>query len=277
MSALSEPEVVAPDHSRTRPRVAAAHVESVVGGLPAMDLPTLESGAALLTRVDRKYVVPLVSFERLVSALGDDWRALEIEGRRLFGYSSTYFDTEDLLTYRAHLQRRRKRYKIRVRRYFDSDACMLEVKRKGPRGLTIKERRPHPSWQQDALGADDHAFIDAVLRDHAPVPTTPLGPVVRTTNRRATLASVDVGSRLTVDTDLVCGWGQTVTMLRPDHVVLESKTDGHGSSVDRILRTLGERPVEISKYCLGVAALGLDLPSNPWHHTRRRYFETPQP
>lgn len=276
MSALSEPVTVPADGFVARPRVTAGHVDSVVGGLRTMDLPTLESQAALLTRVDRKYVVPLGTFERLVSALGDDWRALEIEGRRVFGYSSTYFDTEDLLTYRAHLQRRRKRYKIRVRHYFDSDACMLEVKRKGPRGLTIKRRRPHPSWQQTALGVEGHAFVDAVLRDHAPLPPTPLRPVVVTTNRRATLVCVGGGSRLTVDTDLVCGWRGAVTVLRSDHVLLESKVEGHGSAVDRILRSLGERPVEISKYCLGIAALGLDLPSNPWHHTRRRYFESPQ-
>ena len=52
--------------------------------------------------------------------------------------------------------------------------------------------------------------------------------------------------------------------------------EGHASTVDRMLRALGERPVVISKYCVGVASLGLDVPSNPWRRTMRRYFETPQ-
>jgi hypothetical protein len=271
VSAVREPEV--DPLAWTSPTAEA--VAAAVAVLPAVDLPTLESGAALLTRVDRKYVVPLATFERLVSALGDEWRALEIEGRRLFGYTSTYFDTDDLVTYRAHLQSRRKRYKVRVRRYAESELCMLEVKRKGLRGLTVKERQEHPAWREAELGAEGQTFVSDVLGDHAAAPASALRPTVVTTNRRATLVSLASRSRLTVDTDLTCGWGDRVTALRPDHVVLESKVEGHASTVDRMLRALGERPAAISKYCVGVASLGLDVPSNPWRRTMRRYFETP--
>jgi VTC domain len=248
-------------------------VDAAVRLLPAIDLPTLEAGAALLTRIDRKYVVPLTIFERLAASLEDDWRTLEIAGRRLFGYTSTYFDTEDLLTYRAHLQRRRLRYKVRVRRYVDSDDCMLEVKRKGLRGLTVKDRTPHPTHRQTELGADGQHFVARSLRDHVTAPVAPLHPVVVTANRRATLVSLATRSRVTVDTDLTCGWEENGAALRPDHVVLESKVDGHASTVDRMLRELGQRPVVISKYCVGVASLGLDVPDNPWRRTLRRYFE----
>jgi hypothetical protein len=255
----------------------SVRVSEVVGALPQVDLPTLESGAALLTRVDRKYVVTLDTFERLVSALDDEWSALEIDGRRLFGYSSVYFDTPDLLTYRAHLQRRRRRYKIRVRRYVDSDDCMLEVKYKGLRGITVKHRRPHLTCEQAELGDDGRGFVTECLRRYDAPPVDALSPVVVTTNRRATLVSLSGTSRLTVDTDLTCGWGHSTTRLRPGHVVLESKVEGHASAVDRMLRALGERPAVISKYCVGVASLGLDLPSNPWRRTLRTYFDTPQP
>ncbi len=255
----------------------AARVSEIVGTRPRIDLPTLESGAALLSRVDRKYVVPLATFERLVSALGDEWSALEIDGRRLFGYSSVYFDTPDLLTYRAHLQRRRRRYKIRVRRYVDTDDCMLEVKHKGLRGITVKHRRPHATSGQSELGDDGRSFVSECLRRYDEPPVETLAPVVVTTNRRATLVSLSGTSRLTVDTDLTCGWGCSRTALRPGHVVLESKVEGHASTVDRMLRALGERPAVISKYCVGVASLGLDVPSNPWRRTLSTYFDTTQP
>ena len=238
MTTVREPQARVSADSLAPGSVAADRVEGVVGPLPPVDLPTLESGAALLTRVDRKYVVALPTLERLIASLGDDWRALEINGRRSFGYRSTYFDTENLLTYRAHLQRRRKRYKVRVRRYLDSDACMLEVKRKGLRGLTVKERRPHPSWRETELGDEGKAFVAAVLLDHG-VPISPLQPLVVTSNRRVTLASLDSRSRLTIDFDLVCGWGEAVTKLRSDHVVLESKVEGHASVVDGTLRGPG--------------------------------------
>jgi hypothetical protein len=248
----------------------------IVGALPGIDLPTLDAGAALLTRVDRKYVVPVATFERLVHALDDSWTALEIDDRRLFGYSSVYFDTDDFVTYRAHLQGRRRRYKVRVRRYIDSDDCMLEVKRKGMRGVTVKERRAHPIWQQAELGVDGQAFVDGCLTAHGdPGLSGAMHPVVVTGNRRATLACLSGHSRLTIDSDLACGWGDSHAALRSGMVVLESKVEGHGSQVDRLLRAFGVRPVLISKYCVGVAALGLDLPSNPWRRTMRSYFDIP--
>lgn len=254
---------------------SADQVDQLVRLLPEVDLRTLESNAALLTRVDRKYVVPVSTVERLVASLDDDWRSLDVAGTRLFGYTSTYFDTADLHTYRAHLQRRRRRFKVRVRRYVDSDSCMLEVKRKGLRGLTVKERTPHPVWGQRELGESGHAFVADVVRGHAVLPSGPLNPVVTTCNRRATLASLSGQARLTVDTDLACGWGDAHLALRAGFVLVESKADGLGSSVDRTLRALGERPVSVSKYCIGVASLGLELPSNPWRRVARRYFETP--
>jgi hypothetical protein len=152
---------------------------------------------------------------------------------------------------------------------------MLEVKRKGLRGLTVKERQPHPVDQRAELGAEGNAFVTDTLRGHVTPPAAPLSPVVVTRNRRATLASLATRARLTIDTDLSCGWGNPGIALRPDHVVLESKVEGHVSTVDRLLRSLGERPVEMSKYCIGVAALGLDVPTNPWRRTLRRYFEIP--
>src|SRR3954464_15390096 len=142
----------------------ADQVDEIVRRLPAVELSALEAGAALLTRVDRKYVVPVRTLKTLVHCLGGDWAALEIEGRRQFGYTSTYFHTADLATYRAHLQRRRRRYKVRVRQCIDSGSCMLEVKRKGLRGLTVKERRPHPDWQHAELGAEGHAFVADALQ-----------------------------------------------------------------------------------------------------------------
>jgi hypothetical protein len=272
MSAALEPEAdPVPPLSET-----GATLERQIGALPSIDLATLEAGAALLTRVDRKYVVRLSTFERLVDSLDDHWRALQIDGRRLFGYSSTYFDTADLHTYRAHLQRRRRRFKVRVRQYTDSDGCMLEVKRKGLRGATVKSRTPHPVWSQADLGPAGHDFVADSIRGHAELPDGPLRPVVSTSNRRATLVSLDSHARLTVDTDLRCGWGATSATLRADHVLLESKSEASGGSpVDRLLRSLGERPVNISKYCVGVASLGLDLPSNPWRRTMRSYFDLP--
>jgi hypothetical protein len=271
VSATPEPERSWPEGWST----TAQEVDTLLRALPGVDLPTLESTAALLTRVDRKYVVPVETFARLVGSLDDGWRSLDVSGRRLFGYTSTYFDTADLATYRAHLQGRRRRFKVRIRRYDDTDSSMLEVKRKGMRGMTVKERMPYSAWDGGGLCGAGRAFVAEAVGGHAVLPDAELAPVVTTRNRRATLLHAESRSRLTVDLDLRCGRGEDSGVLREGFVLLESKAAGVSSVADRLLRSLGARPAAISKYCIGVAPLGRDLPTNPWRRTVRRYFDIP--
>jgi hypothetical protein len=85
-------------------------VAGSAAGLPAVSLAEVMGRAALQARVDRRYLVPVDRFAELVDRLPGSWAALEIERRRGFAYESVYFDTPDLLTYRQHLQGRRRRY-----------------------------------------------------------------------------------------------------------------------------------------------------------------------
>jgi glucan phosphorylase len=74
----------------------------------------------------------------------------------------------------------------------------------------------------------------------------------------------------------VCQDGRNEVHDTGTHVLVESKSGGHGgSAADRLLREMGVRPASVSKYAIGVAALHPEVPSNPWHQTLRRYF-TPQ-
>ena len=67
-------------------------VERLDGPAPVA-LDEMESTAALLTRRDRKYIVPLAVAAELVDRLEAACRVLEIDGRRRFRYESVYFDT----------------------------------------------------------------------------------------------------------------------------------------------------------------------------------------
>jgi hypothetical protein len=230
--------------------------------------------AELQTRVDRKYFVPASVFRRLIAQLGDELQVLEIDGRRTFGYESIYFDTPQLTAYRAHLQRRRQRFKARTRTYTDTGLCMFEVKLTGARGATVKQRVPHPAEESAELtdGALDHlrtALHDAYQQD---LPAG-LQPTLATTYRRTTFVSRTGEARLTCDVGLTCLDARYEVRDLGAHVLVESKSSGRGSAPERILRELGMRPVSVSKYCVGVAALHPELPSNPWHQTLQRYFE----
>lgn len=55
--------------------------------------------------------------------------------------------------------------------------------------------------------------------------------------------------------------------------LVETKTAGPPCAVDRALWRLGYRPVTISKYCTGLAALAPELPANKWNRVLRRHFD----
>jgi hypothetical protein len=243
-------------------------------------LPDLLGLAELQTRVDRKYFVPAAAFTTFAGLMAADLRVLDIEGRRSFGYESVYFDTPQWTTYRAHVQGRRRRYKVRTRTYTDSGQCLLEVKLEGRRGTTVKHRTAHPLDERHTLAAPARHHLAALLRTALDLPLpAALGPVLTTHYRRSTFVSTREGARLTCDVALRCSDGRREVHAAADHVLVESKSAARGgSSADRILRDMGIRPARISKYCVGVAALHPAMPSNPWHPVLRRYFGWhPQP
>jgi hypothetical protein len=179
-------------------------VAGSLAGLPAASLADVIERVALQARVDRKYLVPVDQFAELVERLPGGWAVLEIERRRGFAYESVYFDTPDLLTYRQHLQGRRRRYKVRTRAYLDSGDCAFEVKHKGPRDQTVKARLPYPVAARAHLTAEAREFLADQLPEAYGQPAPRLAATAVTAYQRTTLADVGRGTRLTCDVDLVC-------------------------------------------------------------------------
>lgn len=241
-------------------------------GLAPIALDDLVAVAGLQTRVDRKYLVPLDSVRTLLTALPGGTQVLEIEGRRVFSYESVYFDTPDLLAYRLAAHRRRRRFKIRTRSYLDSDQCWLEVKTRGARGATVKDRVPYALDDRHTV-ADGRRFVADVLAAQgvSTLGDLPLEPTLVTRYLRTTLFLPDTASRVTVDVDL--SWHHGASPLQLQRLaVVETKTGSTASGADRLLWAHGHRPVRISKYATGLAALRPDLPASRWHRTLTRHL-----
>ncbi|BBH71127.1 VTC domain-containing protein [Actinoplanes sp. OR16] len=237
-----------------------------------ISLEELVSEAALLTRLDRKYLLPAAELPGLLERMPAGVRMLEIGGQRSFAYRSIYFDTPGLDSYRAAATGRRRRFKIRIRTYLDSGLDFVEVKTRGARGVTVKERIPYDG-DGSCLGSAGVAYANDVL---AGAGISPEGyeyrPVMATYYRRATFYVPDTGSRVTVDSDLAWMLPDGSTTRMPDSVVVETKSARAASDVDRLLWSLGHRPARISKYATGLAALRPDLPANKWHGVLHRHF-----
>lgn len=247
-----------------------------------ISLDELVARAPLLTRVDRKYILPIGDLPSLLGALAGAVRVLEIDGRRDFGYQSTYFDTPQLHSYLGAAYRRRRRFKVRIRRYAETDLHFLEVKTRGRRGSTVKHRfayeggayegGAHEGGAPDALSGPSRGQIDTVLDGARISGDWPLLPTLTTRYRRTTLFVPATGSRVTIDTGL--HWARldgSAARIRHSAIV-ETKSARSVSDVDRLLWSLGHRPCSVSKYGTGMAALRPDLPANHWRPVLRRYF-----
>ncbi len=237
--------------------------------LESVSLAELDAVAALQTRTDRKYVVSRNMAARLVRGLGGSARVLEIDGMRTFRYESVYFDTPDLRMYLEAARGRPRRVKVRTRTYLDSGLCMLEVKTRDRRGLTVKHRLPHPVAESSWLNGEALAFVGGFgeLADLGAV----LRPTLTTMFDRTTLLLGAGEARITVDTDLRMVAPDGAVAAMPFSTVIETKSPGAPTLADRVLWAAHHRPDRVSKYGTGLAALRSDLPSNRWHRLIRNH------
>lgn len=230
-------------------------------GLRPVTLAELDDRAGLLTRSDRKYVMTVERLAAVLDRLPAMMQVLDVDGVRHFAYESVYFDTPLLDSYLSGARGRRRRFKVRTRTYLDSERCFLEVKVKNGRGQTVKRRIEHPRERAEQLTDDARSFV----AEHVTVlPTVlDLAPVLTTRYTRTTL--VGDGLRATIDTDLTCTRVDGATATFAGVAIVETKSTGRPSDVDRALWAAGVRPVACSKYAVGMAALDPSLPHHKWH------------
>ncbi|MGP0223200.1 polyphosphate polymerase domain-containing protein [Paenarthrobacter sp. NCHU4564] len=239
--------------------------------LPAVGLDELTTEAALLTRVDRKYLVPSATARRLLGTFHAEARVLDMDGTRMFNYDSVYFDTPALDSYMLAAHGRRRRFKIRTRTYVDSNVSFLEVKTEGAREATVKERIPYEPGDRDRLTDEGLAYVNETLAAAiGDAEYGPLEPVLSTRYNRTTLYLPRSGSRATIDTDVTWQRPGGRPWLLDEAVVLETKSGSAPGPLDRHLWANGVRPCRISKFATGMAALHPGLPANRWNQTLRR-------
>ncbi len=245
-------------------------IDQALATFEPISLPGANDVAELQTRIDRKYLVDEATLWELLDAMDPTLRVLEIDGEHSCDYRSTYFDTEDLALYRAAVQGRRQRYKIRSRTYGDTGPCFLEVKAKGRRGTNVKSRIRYCRQDHHAITSDGHDFVEAVTGSDL---ASALLPVLTTEYTRTTLIDPTSRTRLTFDRHLRCtdDVGGEATL---GAFVVETKSARAPSAADRWLWQHHVRPTKISKFCTGLAAIRPELPANKWHRVIARHWQT---
>ena len=252
-----------------------ASLNTILADLDAIGLDELNERAAMLTRVDRKYALDATQASAILRHLPAETKVLQIAGQVSQGYASTYYDTPDMDSYMLTALKRRRRFKVRARTYLSTGASFLEVKTRGPRGLTVKKRMSI-SWDEAGapLAGERRSWVAGKVEHTGYAHLVPaLEPILAGSYERNTLLLPGGAGRATVDTKLL--WRSLRTdgteVARPDLVIIETKSGATPSVVDHLLWEGGVRPVKISKYGTAMAAMH-GLPANKWHRTLLRYF-----
>lgn len=222
-----------------------------------ISLKQLDATASMLVRRDNKYVLRSQEMRRAIVAFAEHFDVLEIDGERDFAYETCYFDDADNICYHDHHRGRSKRFKARIRKYVDAQLCYLEIKFKGKRGITTKERLRQPI---DRYGRLDAAALDyirnAYVEFYGRELDCVLKPAIETHNQRTTLVAKDGGERMTIDYDLRFIRGERKYEVDPDLLIVETKSANANGIADKVLRGLHLHPTNsCSKYCVAMAAL----------------------
>ena len=237
--------------------------------LKPISLDELDSRAALLRRVDTKYVAEISVLHELLERLPEPHDVLEIQGRRQFAYETTYFDTPDLVCFRDHIDGKRPRFKSRTRYYVDTKQCVFEVKIKKPDDEMDKRQIEHPVGWRRRLTRRAGQFLHKSLGDTEIEPPEELDASLTTRFRRVTLAARSGDDRITCDFDVELSRGREKARMKRGLALVETKSAEGDSPADRALAELGVEPVSLSKYRAGIGLLVEPDQSDP----ARRFFD----
>ncbi|MET0863600.1 MAG: polyphosphate polymerase domain-containing protein [Nakamurella sp.] len=252
------------------PAVAALpNLGSTLSELSTVSLPVLAQSADLQVRRDRKYILAPAVISDVIAGRRAELCVLDIGHRQAFAYESVYFDTPSFDSYRSSAHGRRHRFKVRTRTYLDSAECVLELKLLGSRGETVKRRLCYRIDSRQRLNGAARAYLECNGLSPAIIKT--LIPTLTTSYHRSTLLDAD-GSRYTIDVGLDCVGPHGRRASAGEMYILETKSPGVATPLDRLLWARGQRPVAVSKYCTGLAAVTPGLPANKWNRTLRSHY-----
>ncbi len=232
-----------------------------LSGFSAMSLTELNATASYLKRIDRKFLMTEKQFLEILSDLSQDFKALEIDGKRVFLYDNVYMDTDDYLFYDQHQNKVPSRTKVRTRHYTDAgDLAFFEYKQK-ENWVTKKFRYQFPASEHGTMTKGKKRFFEGVFQSLYSDKAPDISPAMWTKYNRLTLVSTGGEERLTIDFNI------SVKDLRNEKardiklknlVIIESKSLSDNCKSCEIITSHGiKRAGSCSKYSLGIVYSGL--------------------
>jgi hypothetical protein len=199
----------------------------------------------LMNRVDTKFAFSVTEFLTFLPHLANQYSILEIEGTRTPFYESLYLDDSQFTFFRDHHNGRTNRFKVRYRKYVESNLSFLEIKHK-VKGRTDKSRIKVDDIPLDLL--EKHTkFIEGIVTQDVN-----LKPVMWNSFHRMTLVNKTENERLTLDFDLTFKWNDKTQNFN-NLIIAELKQENvnRNSVFYQLMKSRYIRPYRLSKYCIG--------------------------
>jgi hypothetical protein len=171
-------------------------VKAILDSFDAITLKEMDS-VKLMDRTDQKFNFNINRLPALLRDMRDQYRVLEVSGTRMSRYETLYYDTPSYGLFAQHHNGKTNRFKIRLRRYVESDLNFFEIKQKNNKGRTVKNRVQKSSMEK-AIEGNELGFLTKTTgmeRGH-------VEPKLWVNYTRVTLVNRFAEERITIDLDL---------------------------------------------------------------------------
>jgi len=212
----------------------------------------------LMSRTDHKFCLHKDHLPIILEAIKNHYSILSIDGETIFNYDNTYFDTPDNQMFLNHQNGKLNRFKIRLRKYVQTDDHFLEVKFKNNKGRTIKKRVERQDFES-AFTNNELSFIS----DFSSYSGLQLEPKIRSYFNRFTLVDNEFTERVTID--MFPGFKNHEKEIILNNLVIIEIKQSKAAEPALIFNVLKENKIRkqgFSKYCIGRSLLEEKIKKN---------------
>lgn len=233
-----------------------AAIKSILASFEPISLEEMDR-VKLMDRTDLKFNFNIGQLPALLEAVRDQYRVLEVSGTRASRYETLYYDTPKYDLFRQHHNGKTNRYKIRLRRYVESDLNFFEIKYKNNKGRTLKQRVRKSDLDQAITGHSEGFFRETTGMD----PDT-VEPKLWVNYTRITLVNKHEEERLTIDLDLEVKSGEEAADFSGLVIVEAKQSKPTDTAFVKLLKQQHIREGGTSKYCIAVSKLVPEIKKN---------------
>ncbi|MBA3704505.1 MAG: polyphosphate polymerase domain-containing protein [Bacteroidetes bacterium] len=231
-------------------------IKNILNDFAHITLKEMDS-VKLMDRTDTKFVFNIIQLPKFLEQLKENYSVLDVNGNRISRYESLYFDTQNFDLYHCHHRGKTNRFKIRFRKYVESELHFFEIKFKNSKGRTIKNR-----VKQEQIDELIQNKAELLLNEKTTFRSENLKAKLWVNYSRITLVNKHSPERVTIDLNLNfknTEQDKTIHNL----VIAEVKQDkALVSAFIKLMKKSHIREGSISKYCYGVINLFSEIKHN---------------